>query len=39
MANTMEIKKGDLVEVTVGGIQVKGKRGKVLATRDRKSVV
>ena len=30
--NTMEIKKGDLVEITVGGIDVKGKRGKVLAT-------
>lgn len=32
MANTLEIKKGDIVEVIVGGIEVKGKRGKVLAT-------
>ena len=39
MANTMEIKKGDLVEVTVGGIQVKGKRGKVLATSPKQNKV
>lgn len=36
---TMEIKKGDLVEVTVGGIQVKGKRGKVLATSPKQNKV
>ncbi len=30
--NSMEIKKGDLVEIKVGGIAVKNKRGKVLST-------
>ena len=41
MSNKLEIKKGDLVEVIVGGIEVKGKRGKVLATspKDGKVVV
>lgn len=39
--NKMEIKKGDLVEVQVGGIDVKGKRGKVLQVmpKDGKVVV
>ena len=41
MSNKLEIKKGDLVEVIVGGIEVKGKRGKALATspKDGKVVV
>ena len=39
MANTLEIKKGDLVEVIVGGIEVKGKRGKVLATSPKHNKV
>ena len=29
--NKMEIRKGDLVEIICGGIEAKGKRGKVLA--------
>lgn len=39
MANKMEIKKGDVVEIIVGGIDVKGKRGKVLATSPKNGTV
>jgi len=35
----LEIRKGDLVEVIVGGIEVKGKRGKVLATSPKNGTV
>ena len=36
---TMEIKKGDLVEIICGGIEAKGKRGKVLAASPKNGTV
>ena len=35
----MEIKKGDLVEIICGGIEAKGKRGKVLAASPKNGTV
>ena len=37
--NKMEIRKGDLVEIICGGIEAKGKRGKVLATSPKNGTV
>ena len=37
--NKMEIRKGDLVEIICGGIEAKGKRGKVLAASPKNGTV